>query len=87
VTNRTSLPASKENDGGSLLVKCNTQTKLISINFEEPLAEWERGATVDVFIKSDDGTTLPPSFGLVTAPTQLILKNQRPFDLSTMFGA
>jgi hypothetical protein len=77
----------KQNDGGSLIVTCDTQTKLISIRFEEPLAEWEKGTTVDVSIKSDDGTVLPPSLGLVTAPTRLILENQHPFDLATMVGA
>lgn len=74
----------KQDSGGALVVACDPDLKLLSIIYQEPRAHWETGASIDVTIKSDDGTELPTSFGIAIGPTQLVVKNEKAFDLSTM---
>jgi hypothetical protein len=74
----------KQDSGGTLVVVCDPNSKLLSIIYQEPRAHWDIGASIDVTIKSDDGTALPTSFGIVLGPTQLVVRNEKAFDFSTM---
>lgn len=77
----------KHDDGGALIVMCDPKIKIVSIGIEEPRASWQPGATMNVITKSDDGAALPPSNGVVIAPTRLVIKYQATFDLWTMSNA
>ena len=74
----------KQDDGGSLMVMCSPKTNLVSIGLEEPRAHWETGASINVIVKPDEGTTLKPSTALVVDPTRLIIKNEATVDLFKM---
>ncbi len=74
----------KHDDGGALVIVCNTRARLISILIEEPRARWNKGATMSVTVRSDNGTELKPSTGVVTGPTQLIVQEQATWDLWIM---
>jgi hypothetical protein len=74
----------KHDDGGSLIVACDTQSRLISIVMDEPRANWRPGATLSLTTRADDGSEQKPaSTGLVIGPARLIIKDEATWDLST----
>lgn len=72
------------NDGGSLLVICDTATRQVSIAVHDPKARWPQGQVIEVITLPDTGQELSPGHGYVVGPTQLVLKYQATFDLWTM---
>ena len=74
----------KHTDGAALLVICDTVKKHLSIAFREPRAKWSTGAGIDVMMLPDSGQQPSPSHGIITAPTQVILKHDVSFDVWTM---
>jgi hypothetical protein len=76
----------KHDDGGSLVIICDPNKKLISYVLVEPRAHWQTGTTVVVRVKADDGTETPntPSSGAVIEPTQLVVGEESTWDLYIM---
>jgi hypothetical protein len=74
----------KHDDGGTLLVMCDTQTKLMSLMLNEPRAKWKAGETMKLTTRADDGTDSGASTGVVIGPTQLVVKDESTFDLYVM---
>ena len=74
----------KHTDGAALLVICDTVKKHLSIAFSEPRAKWSTGTGIDVMTLPDSGQQPSPSHGIITAPTQVILKHDVSFDVWTM---
>jgi hypothetical protein len=77
----------KHDDGGTLVVMCDTNTKIVSIGLDEPRAHWQTGASMQLTTKADEGSELTPSTGLVIGPTRIVVKYQATFDLWTMSQA
>jgi hypothetical protein len=76
--------SSKNDDGGTLVVMCDTTTKIISIELDEPRAHWQTGAPISWITKADAGADFVPSTGIVIAPMRIIVKAQSTFDIRTM---
>ena len=74
----------KHADGAALLVICDTAKKHLSIAFSEPRAKWSTGTGIDVMMLPDSGQQPSPSHGVITAPTQVVLKHDVSFDVWTM---
>lgn len=74
----------KHTDGAALQVICDTVKKHLSIVFREPRAKWSAGAGIDVMMLPDSGLQPSPSHGIITEPTQVILKHDVSFDVWTM---
>jgi len=74
----------KNDDGGMLVVRCDTTSKIISIGLEEPRAHWQTGAPMPWITKADAGAEFVPSRGFVIAPTRIIVKAQSNLDIRTM---
>lgn len=74
----------KHTDGAALLVICDTVKKSLSIAFSEPRAKWSTGTGIDVMMLPDSGQQPSPSHGVITAPTQVVLKHDVSFDVWTM---
>jgi hypothetical protein len=74
----------KHTDGAALQVICDTVNKQLSIAFREPRAKWSTGTGIDVMMLPDSGQQPSPSHGVITAPTQVILKHDVSFDVWTM---
>jgi hypothetical protein len=71
-------------DGGALIIMCDTTKKLISYLLVDPRAHWEKGTQVSLTTKADDGSTSGPSTAVVVRPTALAVGEQSTFDLNTM---
>lgn len=82
--NSTVAASSKNDDGGMLVVACNTNTKIISVELHEPRAHWQTGTPMSWITKADAGTDFVPSKGVVIAPTRIIVKAQSTFDIRAM---
>jgi hypothetical protein len=74
-------------DGGALVVICDTKAKLMSLGITEPRASWTAGTPMEVTTKADTGETTGPSHGVVTAPKRVIVKDDSTWDISTMGNA
>ena len=74
----------KHADGAALMVICDTAKKHLSIAYSEPRAKWPTGTGIDVMMLPDSGQQPSPSHGVITAPTQVILKHDVSFDVWTM---
>lgn len=74
----------KHTDGAALFVICDTDKKHLSIALREPRAKWSTGSGIDVMMLPDSGQQPSPSHGVITAPTQVILKHDVSFDVWTM---
>ncbi len=74
-------------DGGALVVICDTKAKLMSLGITEPRASWTAGTPMEVITKADTGQTNGPSHGVATGPTRVIVKDDSTWDLSTMGNA
>ena len=74
----------KHTDGAALQVICDTVKKHLSIALREPRAKWATGSGIDVMTLPDSGQQPSPSHGIITAPTQVILKHDVSFDVWTM---
>jgi hypothetical protein len=82
---QTDIVASfKHTDGAALLVICDTDKKHLSIAYSEPRAKWATGNGIDVVMLPDSGQQPSPSHGVITAPTQVVLKHDVSFDVWTM---
>ena len=77
----------KHTDGAALSVICSTDNKNLTIAFHAPRAKWTVGQEIDVVALPDSGQQVSPSYGIATAPTQLILKHDAVFDVWTMAQA
>jgi hypothetical protein len=71
-------------DGGALVILCNTNKKLISYLLVDPRAHWEKGAQVSLTTKADDGSTTGPSAAFVIGPTKLMVGEQSTWDINIM---
>jgi hypothetical protein len=74
----------KHDDGGTLLIVCDTQKRLMSILLSEPRATWKEGDTIKVTTRADDGSQMAPSTGIVIGPTSIVVKDESTWDLYTM---
>jgi hypothetical protein len=55
----------KHDDGGRLILMCNKESRLITISFVDPRAEWKTGESIKVMLRSDvpiAGVSGDPSF-------------------------
>lgn len=71
-------------DGGALIVICDTSKKLMSFALKEPRASWQKGDTMKVQTRADDGTQMQPSTGQVIGPQEIIVGEELTWDLSVM---
>jgi hypothetical protein len=71
-------------DGGALVILCDTSKKLIAYLLVDPRAHWEKGAPVSLTTKADDGSQSGPTAAFVIGPTKLIVGEQSTWDISTM---
>lgn len=71
-------------DGGALVILCDTSKKLISYLLVDPRAHWEKGTAVTLTIKADDGSQSGPTAAVVIGPTKLMVGEQSTWDISTM---
>jgi hypothetical protein len=74
----------KHVDGAAMLVICDTGNRHLSIAYQEPQAKWQQGRGVDVITLPDSGQQPSPSYGLTTAPNQIVIKHDVVFDVWTM---
>ncbi len=65
-------------------VVCGADDKRLTITYRQPLAKWTAGEGIDVITLPDSGQQPSPSYGLITGPTQVVLKHDPTFDLWTM---
>jgi hypothetical protein len=77
----------KHTDGAVLSVICSTDNRRLVIAFQAPHAKWTVGQGIDVVALPDTGQQVSPSYGIATAPTQLVLKHDTVFDVWTMAQA
>jgi hypothetical protein len=77
----------KHADGAVLSVICSPDNKRLVIAFQAPHAKWTVGQGIDVVALPDSGQQVSPSYGIATAPTQLVLKHDTVFDVWTMAQA
>jgi hypothetical protein len=71
-------------DGGSLVVLCDTQEKLIRIMHIEPRANWTEGDTVNTTVMDDDGISTTSKYGQALNRRAVIIMNESTFDLIRM---
>jgi hypothetical protein len=71
-------------DGGMLVILCDTSKKLISYMLVDPRAHWEKDKPVSLTTKADDGSQSGPTAAFVIAPTKLMVGEQSTWDISTM---
>jgi hypothetical protein len=71
-------------DGGALLILCNTSKHLISYIINEPRAAWQEGSKIQVTTRADDGLETGPSTGHVVSPNALTVLEESTWDISTM---
>jgi hypothetical protein len=71
-------------DGGALLIMCDTTKKLVSYILIDPRAHWEKGTPVSLTTKADDGSQSGPTAAIVIGPTKVGVGEQSTWDLSTM---
>ena len=71
-------------DGGSLIIACNAERKLIFVGLKEPRAKWQTGETHQVTTRADDGTEMKPSPAHVIAPNQLMMGEDSTWHLAVM---
>ena len=76
----------RHDDGGALVIACDTAKHLIIYFLVEPRAHWEKGSKIAVKVRADDGTETPnnPSTGVVIAPTKLFVGEESTWDLYIM---
>jgi hypothetical protein len=73
-----------QDDGGALIIACNTTNKLISYILKEPRANWREGSNIKITTRADDGSETT-STGYVINPAALAVTGQWTFDnISTM---
>lgn len=75
------------NDGSQLSIVCSTDDKRLTITYRQPQAKWTAGEGIEVITLPDSGQQPSPSYGLITGPTQVVLKHDPTFDLWTMAQA
>src|SRR5262249_567282 len=63
-------------DGGALVIFCDTSKKLISYLLIDPRAHWQKGTPVSLTIRADDGSASGPTAAVVIAPTKLVVGEQ-----------
>jgi len=74
----------RHDDGGSLLVVCDTSNKRIRIMLKEPRANWKEGDAVGVITKNDKGDGNNTSKGQAVSSTVVLAQAN---DLWTMSNA
>jgi hypothetical protein len=71
-------------DGGALIILCDTGKKLISYMLVDPRAHWDKSTPVTLTTKADDGSQSGPSAATVIGPTKLMVGEQSTWDIGTM---
>jgi hypothetical protein len=71
-------------DGGALIILCDTSKKFISYLLVDPRAHWEAGTPVNLTTKADNGSQSGPSTAVVIGPTKLAVGQQSTWDIATM---
>lgn len=71
-------------DGGALIVACNTKSKLMSYFLVEPRANWKQGDKVSLTTKADDGSQSGPTTAIVISPHMIAVADQPAWDIATM---
>lgn len=74
----------KHDDGGALIVLCDTKTKLISLLVEEPRASWQPGTQLSFMTRVDIGSDPGASKAIVIGPTRYVVKEEATFHLFAM---
>jgi hypothetical protein len=74
-------------DGGALVILCDTSKKLIAYILVDPRAHWEKGASVSLTTRADNGSQSGPSTAVVIGPTKLIVGEQSTWDINIMAKA
>ena len=74
----------EHDDGGALIVMCDTTTKLVSLALRETRADWVPGSAIKFMTRADDGSQLNDDLGRVLDPTHLILREQATWHLHAM---
>jgi hypothetical protein len=73
----------KHDDGGALVIMCDTKTKLISLALQETRANWTPLINMRFITKADTGDMVE-DVGIVLDKTHLILKEPATWHLNTM---
>jgi hypothetical protein len=73
----------EHDDGGKLLVLCDSKARFISLVIEETRANYQQGASVALIIRSDAGNEVRPS-GIAMNSKTLIIKEEATFGIWTM---
>jgi hypothetical protein len=71
-------------DGGALVILCDTGKKLVAYMLIDPRAHWEKDKPVSLTTKADDGSQSGPTAAFVMTPTKLMVGEQSTWDISTM---
>ena len=71
-------------DGGALIIVCDSRGKLIRIMHVEPRASWTEGDTVNETTMDDDGISTTSKYGKAISPNAMIVENESTFDLFRM---
>jgi len=74
----------KHDDGGALIVMCDTDRKLISLALEEPRANWTQGTAIKFMTRTDDGAQLNDDVGLAVDKTHVVLTEPSTWHLNAM---
>lgn len=74
----------KHDDGGTLVIACDPSRHLMSYALGEPRANWQRGSTIEVTTRADDGTQAGASKGIVLTSTALTVLEQSTWDIYVM---
>lgn len=71
-------------DGGALIVVCDSRGKLIRILHTEPRANWTEGDTVNTTTTDDAGISTTSKYGKAISRIAIIVENESTFDLFRM---
>lgn len=71
-------------DGGALIIACNTKTKLMSFFLIDPRADWKQGEKVNVTTRADSGAETGPTTAIVMSPHMITVGEQSTWHISTM---
>jgi hypothetical protein len=74
----------KHDDGGTLIILCDTKTKLISLLLEEPRASWQPGTQLNFMTRVDTVPDPGASKAFVIGPTRYVVKEEATFHLMAM---
>jgi hypothetical protein len=74
-------------DGGALVIFCDTSKKLVAYLYVDPRVHWQEGAAVSLMTRADNGSQSGPSKAVAVGPTKLIVGEQSTWDINVMAKA